>query len=94
MHIEKSSFRFVNNNINLIEILPNPFTDQVQISVQSKNPFHIRISDITGKTYYQNSLLENVVDISTASWPIGVYFVYMVNDHGINEYKKLVTINQ
>lgn len=75
----------------LFNMMPNPMGDQLTISVTANmQSSEIRISDLTGKTYYHNVLLENKVDISTEYWPAGIYFVLCTNDQGIGECKKLV----
>ncbi len=78
------------HDISLFNLMPNPFTDQLTISLMSLQSSEIHITDITGKTYYQSGLLDNQVDVNTSSWPSGIYFVVCTNEKGIGECKKLV----
>ena len=77
---------------NLVKIYPNPAKDYLQLdltTINSKNAL-VRIFDVQGKLVYQTSLANpNIVEIITADFNNGLYFLQLEMDEGVIT-KKLV----
>ncbi len=66
-------------------VFPNPFQEHLRITL-SHNAI-IRISDVQGKTVYEQSIPQGTVSIPVQGWNNGLYLVQIV---GTSEYYKLI----
>lgn len=71
---------------NLVKVYPNPATNYLQIDLGAIAPATtlIRIFDVQGKLVYQRNLDNpNIVDIPTANFDNGLYFLKMEMEEGV-----------
>ena len=81
--------------INDIKIFPNPARERIYLSI--KNPtgtqIHIQVLNAAAQLLYNKQLLitgrDELVDIATAHWPAGVYWLRIIGDN-YNMVKKIV----
>lgn len=69
-----------------IKVYPNPFSEKIFVSTNSEG--YIKIVDITSKITYYSELLNGINEISTNSFPKGIYIVKIHNkDSSIQSFK-------
>jgi zinc-dependent metalloproteinase lipoprotein len=91
----KSSFsNIVNinyfNKDKSVLLYPNPLESKLNIQLNNfnNNKFEIEINDVLGKKMYQNlNIQTNTIEVNTASWTKGVYFVQIKSSNGIELFK-------
>lgn len=76
-----------------VSLQPNPAYDNttLQLIKDENEKVEIRITDITGKEYYQGSTIQSKVDINTDRWPIGMYVINVSGKKTHIKEKLLVT---
>ncbi len=95
-----SSVEKENTAQELLSVYPNPATDNVRISFQpneTANNATISVLDFTGKVVYTKQLGQlsttlNTLDVNTADFDSGVYFVTLTTENG-QRTKKLSIIH-
>ena len=67
-------------DLTAIRVFPNPAQNFLRIDHQGLRTFPARLSDVTGRTVWQNDVLPNAqTHIDLAGWSAGVYFLQMGN---------------
>ncbi len=84
-----SVFETTRPNFNLVEVLGNPFKEQLLLNSLSYKNFDILIYDVQGKQVYEGILGSNL-NLNTANWQCGVYVMQVMNEGQLLGVKKLV----
>jgi len=77
------------SNVGLVEVLENPFSEQLVLKNASHQPFDVVIYDVQGKLVYEG-LLNGNLKLSTANWQSGVYVLQVVREGKLVGVEKLV----
>jgi hypothetical protein len=73
---------------NALVIYPNPVNDKLTLETQ-ETIGTVEIYNLMGALVYSQESCGNKVEINTADWQRGVYFVHMMNDK-VSETRKIV----
>lgn len=65
-----------------LKIYPVPFKEQLNIQGIHTDEMQISIHNTLGQSMYQSDFGSGNLQISTANWANGVYFVYLLNEEG------------
>jgi len=65
---------------NLETVYPNPFTDVLNIQMQSEGVYRLVITDLSGKEIYRG--LSTNTAIATNEWSNGIYMIQFFNENG------------
>jgi len=72
-------------------VYPNPFSDVIEVKINSSDANEIRLYDITGKVVYTKKVQESTLSINLSeSITSGNYFIELRRENGANLIKKLV----
>lgn len=72
-------------------VYPNPFSDVIEVKINSSDANEIRLYDITGKVVYTKKVQESTLSINLSeSIASGNYFIELRRENGANLIKKLV----
>jgi hypothetical protein len=84
----------ITNLLPVMNLIPNPAMDMVNIQFAINTGGVIRIADTRGKLIFEQSieLSKGTIEINTASWLPGIYFTSISNNSGAYIVKKLVII--
>ncbi len=82
--IKSVSFKGDNDKIT---IYPNPTTNIATINLSNNQFNEINITDVNGKIVYQSSVNNSLIQIDLSNFPIGVYFVQLINEEGVKSLK-------
>lgn len=63
-----------------ISMYPNPFLDQLSISIDDWEDSRIKIYNTLGSVYYEGKATAATTNIATEALPIGLYFVQVSNE--------------
>lgn len=66
------------NTLSTISVFPNPFQDVINVKGESGK---VSVLDLTGKEIYSTDY-NSFIQISTAEFPTGMYFLTIENDRG------------
>ena len=83
----QTSFRY-------IEILPNPFDEQLRIDLQGYGNVEIVINNLSGQKIANYWEVENSLSINTSQWTSGIYFIQISSEGAIIKQEKLIKQNQ
>jgi hypothetical protein len=75
-----------------VRVYPNPFNDQLKITLPSNSEpsnYTLRITDIAGRIILQEKMLREVNEWNTMSWVPGVYLYQVFSSEGIVSSGKL-----
>jgi len=77
-----------------IKISPNPVHNQLNIEFQNAgNSQFFCVRDINGKMFHQQEVTFGTVQISTAGWPNGMYYIELRDSHNQIGCQKFVVIH-
>lgn len=79
------------DEIEEVTVYPNPFKDQLSLSISSKEQYNISIVDAFGRIIYSQAN-EGDITINTSDWNNGLYLVNITRDNEIIHQEKLVLI--
>lgn len=81
----------INSNKVILNIHPNPAADRVKVGITGDNVkiFQLRINDITGKMYLQETIY-GTKEVDTHLWPPGMYLVRITTNDGAIRVRKLM----
>jgi hypothetical protein len=65
---------------NNVKIYPNPTNGIVMISLQEVKPTTIRITDVTGKLIFENTITEQQTKVNLSNYNSGIYFIQLTDD--------------
>lgn len=77
-----------NMNELVVSTFPNPVHDllNVQLTLQKKESIHLQLTDLSGKTVYNNTVAmqdgQNATSISVAHLPAGTYYLVLNREEG------------
>lgn len=79
----------------LIQVFPNPFTNEITIQLNAENfgNHELKIYTVLGKEVVQVSLESTETKITTNDFPSGVYFYQITHDNQIVQAGKLISQN-
>lgn len=72
-----------------VSVIPNPFSEKLNISINSKEPFQIIIYDESGKKVFQKQIISALL-LDTKSFAKGMYVYEIKNKKGISEKGKII----
>jgi hypothetical protein len=74
----------VTNNLS-IRLFPNPAQDHLQVSIlgSGKNYSQLDVYDSMGRVVFRKGLTGNSAEVTTASWPAGVYLIQVTSGEKI-----------
>lgn len=71
-----------------INIFPNPFKEEVNISIIDLKDFEVEIFDISGNLILKSSEKnQNLLRLETNKWPTGSYIFKVISNRNINSFK-------
>lgn len=78
------------NEMSMLEVFPNPATDQINVVYDIKSNVNIQIVDLSGKTVYQTQTKsygfdKQIIDISQLQ--TGIYTIVIKSDNSISQRK-------
>ena len=73
-----------------IEILPNPFSDYIQVSINEIGDSYIEVYDLLGKMRHYEKIYSNVQKINLTHLEKGVYLIKLVKNQKEVSYEKVV----
>ena len=79
----------ISENINNIQIYPNPASNFINISTNATEISDLIIKDMSGKVVYTDNF-NSKISINTESYSKGIYLIDVKNKNGI--YSKKITI--
>ena len=79
----------ISENINNIQIYPNPASNFINISTNATEISELIIKEITGKVIYTGNF-NSKISINTESYSKGIYLIDVINTNGI--YSKKISI--
>ncbi len=82
-----SSYEIVNSNI---KCSPNPFTDNISLSLNEKSDYRVNIYDITGKIKYSERITGNNFNIYPNISDRGIYILELSSDVGKTYRTKII----
>ena len=83
---------FESQNINDVQVFPNPFNEALSIRLNGMNEAEIIIYNVMGEKVFVTSANSDSIEISTSEFTPGIYFVNVrSSDQSIT--KKLVKVN-
>jgi hypothetical protein len=72
-------------------IYPNPVSEQLNIELAQAADYQISVTDLTGREIYNSFIqADNNLQLSTQSWPAGLYLLQVRDEEGRVETKKVV----
>ncbi len=63
------------NKNNLINVYPNPFTNEVTVSINHQTKTKLQVFNSLGSLVYSTELKESVLEINLKDQPNGIYFI-------------------
>ncbi len=84
-----SVFETIRPNFNLVEVLGNPFKEQLLLNSYSHQNFDVLIYDVQGKQVYEGVLGSNL-KLNTANWQSGVYVMRVMDESKLINVVKLI----
>ncbi len=86
-NVSKNSFTISENTMsaeelknNNVKIYPNPTNGIVMVSFQEVKPTTIKITDVTGKLIFENTITEQQTKINLSNYNSGIYFIQLTDD--------------
>lgn len=72
-----------------VEILPNPFSEKLQLKLITDSKADVLITAMSGQPYFSGvaNSKGNVMEIETAGWPAGLYLIRIQTDNGTQTLK-------
>jgi len=68
------------------QVFPNPFTNNIFLSIQKENTTHYQLFDVSGRIH-QNGYFQHATVIHTENLQHGMYFIRMANESFQSVYK-------
>ncbi|MEM6698531.1 MAG: T9SS type A sorting domain-containing protein, partial [Bacteroidota bacterium] len=89
--IVSNVFNPTRNNVEL-EITPNPFSNQIQLQVNSFELLQLTVTDVLGRIIFQKQIDGNY-EIDSSNWENGIYFLNLEDLEGkVVESRKLMKV--
>lgn len=63
------------NDFAFGKMFPNPIEDNLNLAPQNSNSYNVSIASINGQVIYSKLAVSGMLEINTANWESGVYFV-------------------
>lgn len=77
---------------SVLTIFPNPASDQIQIELPSNGiEKNIKIVDASGRSIFAQSTGKDFLQINTASFPLGVYYISVLSSEGASNGSFVIT---
>ena len=79
-------------NKKTVSVLPNPFSNELNIQSEIAGSFSLKITGLDGKVYYDANRCGPKITVNTESFSPGMYFVELF-DHGRSQVFKIIKGN-
>jgi hypothetical protein len=75
----------INNirSVNNFSVYPNPFREELSISRNESSKATLEIYNLLGEQILQREIQDKRINLSTQTWPTGVYIVKMIGDKDV-----------
>jgi len=74
---------------NIIEVYPNPSTDEIIISAKQIGNYDVIITNVLGEEIYKSNLIDKI-KVKVKEWRKTIYYVEVINEDGNKEIQKLI----
>jgi hypothetical protein len=75
--------------VNTIQVFPNPFSDEINVSIGENEPCEVSIYDITARKVLQEKFTESAT-LNTSQLRKGIYFYEVGNNHKVLSKGKII----
>ncbi|MBD79072.1 MAG: hypothetical protein CL840_09150 [Crocinitomicaceae bacterium] len=75
---------------DLIQLFPNPASEEVTVSLEGKSGFHLMVYNVLGNKILDRISSEESVTVDVSDWGKGVYVVYCEGDNWMRKQKLVV----
>lgn len=62
-------------NNTLISVYPNPFSEQITLTMYANSPVQITVRNVTGQQIHAQQFSGNVLTLGTSEWAAGIYLL-------------------
>lgn len=76
-------------NIKPVQILGNPFTNNLQVKSITNQPLKLQFYNTAGKLF-PTETLNGQLNLNTQNWPAGIYFMQVFNKEKLLTVEKVV----
>lgn len=80
------------NPLESVVLFPNPTKNQFTLTFDNNEQTTIQLIDFSGKIVYDNTFMQQVVNVDISELAVGVYFVQLIQDDFI-ETRRLIKSN-
>jgi hypothetical protein len=70
-----------------VKVFPNPFNDFITIQLDEQLTSFISITDVNGKTLFNEEVTKPEIQLSTSNWANGMYIMTIQNERGLKSLK-------